>query len=287
MTRYALALLALTACADPSVGYAPLSLTIADDGGTASGVMTWESGETIWAHQANDPVPTGGVPDLVPLMSWESPQEGVLHIGHGQCGVACDPVRVTQIDADEKVSFLLNGGQVIKLQDHPLIGNLWWFGEVEHVWWGNTLNGDADLRFQGTSSVRFLDPETGVAEGYDMRITGQSMDGRGDTTTAVGGDVHIRGGSATSALPITLYPGDLVLGGGRAGNPATGNVALHEHPLETGTGDDWGGMQGGVYVRDAIATPTSDPADGGFLFASGGALYWRGSAGTVTMLAAP
>jgi hypothetical protein len=46
-------------------------------------------------------------------------------------------------------------------------------------------------------------------------------------------------------------------------------------------------MEGGVFVKDVATAPTSDPAGGGFLFASGGALYWRGSAGTVTQVAAP
>jgi hypothetical protein len=43
--------------------------------------------------------------------------------------------------------------------------------------------------------------------------------------------------------------------------------------------------QGVVYVANATTVPTGNPAGGGYLYASAGALKWRGSAGTVTNIA--
>lgn len=44
-------------------------------------------------------------------------------------------------------------------------------------------------------------------------------------------------------------------------------------------------MDGGVFLGDANVVPVGNPAGGGYLFAEGGALKWRGSSGTVTTMA--
>jgi hypothetical protein len=49
----------------------------------------------------------------------------------------------------------------------------------------------------------------------------------------------------------------------------------------------YGGGVGVINVNNATTAPSSNPAGGGILYASGGALYWRGSSGTVTELAVP
>ncbi|MFJ7337889.1 hypothetical protein ACIQUU_32150 [Streptomyces sp. NPDC101116] len=54
-----------------------------------------------------------------------------------------------------------------------------------------------------------------------------------------------------------------------------------------GTGVTFGGGSGVLGLTNATAVPTTNPAGGGVLYAEGGALKWRGSAGTVTTLAAP
>jgi hypothetical protein len=48
---------------------------------------------------------------------------------------------------------------------------------------------------------------------------------------------------------------------------------------------NWQGMVDGVFIGDCTTAPTGDPASGGFFYGSGGALYWRGSSGTITKLA--
>jgi hypothetical protein len=47
----------------------------------------------------------------------------------------------------------------------------------------------------------------------------------------------------------------------------------------------FGGGDGVIGIANASAVPNANPAGGGVLYASGGALYWRGSAGTVTQVA--
>tara|TARA_R100000656_G_scaffold104176_3_gene76384 strand:+ start:32375 stop:33247 length:873 start_codon:yes stop_codon:yes gene_type:complete len=217
----------------------------------------------------------GGLP--VMLASWEQYQAGVFRVGQGQAGMTWASLDVLQLDADDKISFLLDGGQVIKLQDHPQVGNLWWFGDVAHVWFGNTLRRDADLTFQGTNSGSAAE---GIAN--SLTIRGQNMHALAGAALAQGGDVEIRAGNAASADGLAVRdPGEVVIGGGRVGYETRGNIALHEEP------EDWGGMEGGIFVRDVRTAPTADPSAGGYLFASGGALYWHGSAGTITQIAAP
>ena len=48
-----------------------------------------------------------------------------------------------------------------------------------------------------------------------------------------------------------------------------------------------GSGDGVIYIRNRIAAPTTNPTNGGVLYPEGGALKWRGSAGTVTTIAPP
>lgn len=49
--------------------------------------------------------------------------------------------------------------------------------------------------------------------------------------------------------------------------------------------DSYGGGTGVVFIANASVAPPTNPAGGGILYAEGGALKWRGSAGTVTEIA--
>lgn len=44
----------------------------------------------------------------------------------------------------------------------------------------------------------------------------------------------------------------------------------------------WNSLQGGLFIENAIRTPTGNPTGGGYLYATGGAGTWRGSGGTTT-----
>ena len=48
---------------------------------------------------------------------------------------------------------------------------------------------------------------------------------------------------------------------------------------------DFGGGQGVIAIANASVAPSEDPAGGGILYVEGGALKYRGSNGTVTVIA--
>jgi hypothetical protein len=56
-----------------------------------------------------------------------------------------------------------------------------------------------------------------------------------------------------------------------------GNVGIN--------GQSYGGADGAVFIGNAGTLPTSTPSGGGILYVRGGALWWRGSSGTDTLLA--
>ena len=56
-----------------------------------------------------------------------------------------------------------------------------------------------------------------------------------------------------------------------------GNVGIN--------GESYGGADGAVFIANAGTLPTSTPSGGGILYVRGGALWWRGSSGTDTLLA--
>lgn len=254
---------------------APQALVLELDAGTSDsgagsasveGTMTLDPGERIFGDSAFSTNPA-----LV--MSWESPQKRTLTIGSGQGTPSYAPVRVTQLDAEEKVVFMTGGRPLIKIQDHP-VGYLMHLSEVPHLWFGNTNREPVDLSYQGASL-------SGDAAGELFTIRGQSVSGTPAATSVRGGDLHLLAGDAASAYAIPLDPGEVLVRGGRVGGTTRGNIALHAEP------DSYAGMEGGLYVHDAATLPTASPAEGGFLFADGGALYWHGSAGTVTQIAPP
>jgi hypothetical protein len=51
------------------------------------------------------------------------------------------------------------------------------------------------------------------------------------------------------------------------------------------TKDQFGGGRGVIAIANSSASPSVDPADGGILYVEGGTLKYRGSNGTVTIIA--
>jgi hypothetical protein len=107
-----------------------------------------------------------------------------------------------------------------------------------------------------------------------------------DSTADVEADdltVYAQGVSAAGGTHA--HAGNLGLRGGIAsGNAANtdGNVWFHASP---GALANWQGMENGMFIADRVAAPSGNPANGGFFYSEGGALYWRGSSGTVTCIA--
>lgn len=72
-------------------------------------------------------------------------------------------------------------------------------------------------------------------------------------------------------------------GSGAAGD-AHGNRLKSNTQFGSLTGS-FGGGNGVIGIANAATVPAANPTGGGVLYANGGALYWRGSSGTVTMIA--
>lgn len=86
--------------------------------------------------------------------------------------------------------------------------------------------------------------------------------------------------TTTASTRLGLYEA----GTGAAGD-AHGNRLYSNTQLFSTTGS-FGGGDGVLGIANARTVPTTNPVGGGVLYASGGALYWRGSSGTVTQIAA-
>ncbi len=95
--------------------------------------------------------------------------------------------------------------------------------------------------------------------------------GRGDFGATV---ISPRFGDVTSPLRVVDNKGANRL------TVTQGNVGLH-------TITQFGDGVGVVGLANAATAPTVDPRGGGVLYSEGGALKWRGSAGTVTTVAEP
>jgi hypothetical protein len=99
-----------------------------------------------------------------------------------------------------------------------------------------------------------------------------------DSVLANGQHLFLRGGNAaTNGNGGHTY----ISYGTKNGSGADGNIGL----LTTSVAN-WQGMERGTFFGNALTAPTGNPTGGGFLFAEGGALKWRGSSGTVTTIAA-
>lgn len=83
----------------------------------------------------------------------------------------------------------------------------------------------------------------------------------------------------------------LLIGTGSAATPVVIGTNNAERVRITSAGDlGFGGSSFGsgakvIFIANATTNPTTNPTGGGVLYATGGALTWRGSAGTVTTIA--
>src|SRR6185369_15494279 len=92
----------------------------------------------------------------------------------------------------------------------------------------------------------------------------------GHATNGTAGDTNILGGDVAPALAGTIVTGNLNLRGGRGPTSATdANVSIHATPAS------YQGMRRGLFIGDAAAAPTGNPANGLYLFSDAGKLSWR------------
>lgn len=120
------------------------------------------------------------------------------------------------------------------------------------------------------------------------------------TAQAPAGALEIRqADTSTVGLAMTAAAGgqQMILLKDSGGNArfevnAAGNTIFRANMLSTApfqmgsTTADLGGLTGsGFGMKNATAVPTTNPTGGGILYAEAGALKWRGSSGTVTVIA--
>lgn len=112
---------------------------------------------------------------------------------------------------------------------------------------------------------------TSVQAELQLNATTQLFANAGNILNWAGTNKFLRW--SNSGLTVTL--GDAAL---------TALVASPNAQLCTGTGS-FGSGTGVLGITNATVVPTTNPSGGGIMYASGGALYWRGSSGTVTTIA--
>jgi hypothetical protein len=133
-------------------------------------------------------------------------------------------------------------------------------------------NGVEDLVVKGTGRVG-LGIAIGATPGARLQIAQ-----RDDTTIGLlaiansAASTHLADFRNSSGSSMTRVLGDGVL------------AALNAQ-FGTPTAESFGGGSGVVGIRNAGTSPTTNPTNGGVLYAEAGALKWRGSAGTVTTIA--
>ena len=94
------------------------------------------------------------------------------------------------------------------------------------------------------------------------------------------GGVHVYSGGASPVRWVAIDGTGFRLfqaGVERVRVTQTGNLGLRT--------TDHGGGVGSIGLGNAATVPSTNPTDGGVLYAEGGALKWRGSSGTVTVIA--
>ena len=86
--------------------------------------------------------------------------------------------------------------------------------------------------------------------------------------------------SDTAQIGFILGQMELIGPGGTRGIVITGNVCFF-----SAAAPSFGGGSNVIQIQDRSAAPSSNPSQGGILYAEGGALKWRGSGGTTTTIA--
>jgi len=92
--------------------------------------------------------------------------------------------------------------------------------------------------------------------------------------------VNISSAGAMLVQQLTLAAGGII---GSGGQTSMGVSTSRNVFLNSAVGS-YGGGQGVTFMGNVTTAPTSNPTDGGILYVEGGALKYRGSSGTVTIL---
>lgn len=107
----------------------------------------------------------------------------------------------------------------------------------------------------------------------------------GSTGNTAGGHLNLSSGSSAHGAGGGIR---FTLGGGNTfpSFRITQNAAVTTQPnVAIGSTVSFGGGQGVIYIHNRTIAPTTNPAQGGILYIENGALMYKGSSGTVTIVA--
>lgn len=110
---------------------------------------------------------------------------------------------------------------------------------------------------------------TNSHDGKNLYITSQTTS-TSDITQYIGGDLTLESGDGYIAGNIYL----------NAGNSSIGNICLLSNNV-----DSWNEGEGIIFIQDSTTVPNGNPNNGGYLYSESGSLKWRGSSGTITIIA--
>jgi hypothetical protein len=188
-----------------------------------------------------------------------------LQIGDGNCG----PIRM---QGAGNFSLITNGG----LQLATTGGVFYRDTEFSGVSWALTGSSTTALSqaftTTNTVTIKHADVTTAAWTGKLFLVQASNATGTGAT---VGAELRLASGTGATTGALTLYAGTTER------FRAEGNgVSL------IGGAGSYGAGVGAVFIANATTAPSTNPAGGGVLYVEGGALKYRGSAGTPTVLAA-
>lgn len=217
----------------------------------------------------------------VSLLRWDVGWRGdnVLTLGSSTPTLARHRVHTLTLDAKDRVAFQTLGVTRMALRQHATLHEPLLYLTLNHVWFANGNYADSLIKIQGINVPLIQNAESKKAEddptrdperthGFTLKLEGQAVYDTGPGSVAQGGDLVLQGGAGDAEI---ARGGDVVIRGGNTGINVSGGVQIES--------------KDGIRLHEG--TPTSTPTSGGYLYSEGGALYWRGSAGTVTRIAPP
>lgn len=112
-------------------------------------------------------------------------------------------------------------------------------------------------------------------------ITVKTIDANNNTTVGTGNILNITGSITGTGITNAFNTGSLIFDiGSTVGAGLRGNVQWFGGTSLV----NMNGMQRGFFIGDCTTVPSGNPSSGGYLYVEAGALKYRGSSGTVTVL---
>jgi len=174
---------------------------------------------------------------------------------------------ISAVSSDTNASLSLTSqgsGGLISLNNYLTVGTS--TATPQSVTIGNGTTGRIFYSGSGVLSV--------TTQGSGMSIATSDR-----TTNGVSGNVSISsGGGGIAANGSSGHI--LIQAGGKTGTGTEGNLSIHSASVPS-----FQAMEKGIYIANAVTLPTGNPTGGGFLYVNAGALTYRGSSGTITVIA--